>query len=616
MLGRTLAWCLSAAMAADPIVIFSGEVRGGVAVDASGVSTPHNGTSTYFAGPDFVVNAPATAVVEEVWLVLVSKNGGFPDAPASEVLVNGVSLAGAALVATGERFAVYSLDPVSFGITGPGDYAYEETASAEADLHDGAGIGGATLVVRYSEPEGRAHRRVAFLAGYGTAAGSTISLEGFSAPDVLHGGEIVVSVGLAWECADEQDGELALNGRTLTVAAGGRDDGGAPSTACTGDWNSLWTQGSFGADDDGLIVGVDGDSLDFEPGEGLRSNSRLSDELWRTPFGAESDVVLDYSSPAADGWMGVVALSLDLDSDGDGVVDQEDDCTDLDGDGFGNAAFNPACTVDCDDGDAAVGGPKGYADRDLDGYGDRRDYVCVETPGYIDDDRDCDDTRADVHPGALEVCDADDTDEDCKGLADNDDPAAGGQTDWYVDADADGYGDPNTLVPACDARPGAWSADDTDCDDTRADVHPGALEVCDDADVDEDCDGLSDDDDPDTTAEQFWYRDEDGDGYGNPRAVRTACDNDPGEVEDRRDCDDSDPDIHPGAPDALFDGVDSDCNGDDAPAPDNPEGCGCGTANGSGATGRGVGLVALAALRRRRRSLGRASAAPVSGSCW
>jgi MYXO-CTERM domain-containing protein len=253
-------------------------------------------------------------------------------------------------------------------------------------------------------------------------------------------------------------------------------------------------------------------------------------------------VVLDYSSPAADGWMGVVALSLDLDSDGDGVVDQEDDCTDLDGDGFGNAAFNPACTVDCDDGDAAVGGPKGYADRDLDGYGDRRDYVCVETPGYIDDDR--------------------------------------------------------------------------DCDDTRADVHPGALEVCDDADVDEDCDGLSDDDDPDTTAEQFWYRDEDGDGYGNPRAVRTACDIDPGEVEDRRDCDDSDPDIHPGAPDALFDGVDSDCNGDDPPAPDNPEGCGCGTANGSGATGRGVGLVALAALRRRRRSLGRASAAPVSGSCW
>ena len=39
--------------------------------------------------------------------------------------------------------------------------------------------------------------------------------------------------------------------------------------------------------------------------------------------------------------MSIVALSLDLDHDGDGLLDEADGCTDLDGDGFGNADYNP-----------------------------------------------------------------------------------------------------------------------------------------------------------------------------------------------------------------------------------------------------------------------------------
>ena len=49
---------------------------------------------------------------------------------------------------------------------------------------------------------------------------------------------------------------------------------------------------------------------------------------------------------------------------------------------------------------------------------------------------DCDDTDPSVHPGATEVCDAADTDEDCDGSADE--TGAGGETTWYADLDGDG----------------------------------------------------------------------------------------------------------------------------------------------------------------------------------
>jgi hypothetical protein len=588
---------LTSALAAEPISLFSGEVRGGLAVDGSGVATPHNDTSTWYAGPDFVVYMPPDAVAEEVWLILVAKNGGFPTQPETRVMVNSVSLTLGELVDSDERVLVYRLPSADFGVVAGGEYPYEETGSAEEEARDGAGISGATLAVRYSEPDGRARRRVALLAGYASAVGDSFSARSFSNGSVPDGGEVVVSIGVAWECAEEQDGSATLSGVELSNEVGGRDDGGSSATACTGNWNSLWTQGSFGADEAGLLVGVDGDDPDAEPPEGVPSNSRLSDELWRVAYGGQSSPEVAYASDTSDSWMSVVALSLDLDSDGDGLLDEADGCTDLDGDGFGNADFNPDCTVDCDDGDTRVGAPKGYADRDGDGFGNRRDYVCVETDGFIDDDTDCDDTRADVNPDGEEVCDPDDVDEDCDGVSDNDDPDARGTTDWFVDADADGYGNPDELVAACDPEPGAWSADDSDCDDSRPDVHPAALEVCDDANADEDCDGLRDDDDPDTTAEFFWYRDADEDGYGDPLAVRTACDIDPGEVADRTDCDDADGAIYPGAPDAFFDGIDSDCNGDDAPAPADPKECGCNT--GAPLAAAWLPALALVILRRR-----------------
>jgi hypothetical protein len=61
-------------------------------------------------------------------------------------------------------------------------------------------------------------------------------------------------------------------------------------------------------------------------------------------------------------------------------------------------------------------------------------------------------------------------------------------TTFFRDADGDGHGDPSITVTACTAPAGYVSSTD-DCDDTRADVHPGAIEVCD--AVDNDCNGQS-----------------------------------------------------------------------------------------------------------------------------
>ncbi len=62
----------------------------------------------------------------------------------------------------------------------------------------------------------------------------------------------------------------------------------------------------------------------------------------------------------------------------------------------------------------------------------------------------------------------------------------------FKDRDGDGFGDLYQHEAACegDPPPPGWVTDSTDCDDTRADVHPGAVDGTDN-DVDEDCDGMA-----------------------------------------------------------------------------------------------------------------------------
>jgi len=90
---------------------------------------------------------------------------------------------------------------------------------------------------------------------------------------------------------------------------------------------------------------------------------------------------------------------------------------------------------------------------------------------------------------------------------------------------------------------------DADCNDNNPAINPGANETCDDS-VDNDCNGLIDEQDP--ACGTVVCTDTDGDGYSEEGG---AC----GLI----DCVTTDPDIYPGALEVCNDGIDQDCSGKD-----------------------------------------------------
>ena len=109
------------------------------------------------------------------------------------------------------------------------------------------------------------------------------------------------------------------------------------------------------------------------------------------------------------------------------------------------------------------------------------------------------------------------------------------------------------LSGTTDADGDGYTADE-DCDDADAAVNPGAEEVCN--GVDDDCD-----DETDEGVLLAFHADADGDGFGDPAAASEACEAPEGTVRDDTDCDDTDPDVFPDAPERC-DGVDQDCDGE------------------------------------------------------
>ena len=83
----------------------------------------------------------------------------------------------------------------------------------------------------------------------------------------------------------------------------------------------------------------------------------------------------------------------------------------------------------------------------------------------------------------MEICD--EVDNDCDGEIDED-----VQLPFYMDADQDGYGAGTAEVLAC-TIPAGYVDNGLDCDDSNADIRPGAEEICD--GYDNNCDSQTDD---------------------------------------------------------------------------------------------------------------------------
>lgn len=244
------------------------------------------------------------------------------------------------------------------------------------------------------------------------------------------------------------------------------------------------------------------------------------------------------------------------DQDGDGVRTPTD-CDDQNPTTYPNApercdAKDNDCDGVVDDGASATF----FADADQDGFGDELVSLvtCPKPEGYVEQAGDCNDQVAAIHPQAVEVCDG--VDQNCDGQVDE-----GATTTYYQDADLDTFGSPLSTREAC-STPDGYVVLSTDCDDSKADVHPGATELCNGRD--DNCDAVIDEGMPEV---YYFYQDLDQDGFGDGAVSKfTTCAGSAGMARLRGDCDDGAPLIFPGAAETS-DGIDSDCGGTDGVDP-------------------------------------------------
>lgn len=266
--------------------------------------------------------------------------------------------------------------------------------------------------------------------------------------------------------------QLSIVDADGTTRVGAVGEGANPATGISGDevgwladtpgadyrrWSATYKDGkasTFGEENDGQDLSA----LRGEPSMPLGSG----DTAWRAPVAEADAQSCGCGNGAGALWTGLIAiLALRRRS---------------------ALVLLAGCATETVDSQPVAPAADCFSDRDRDGFGDPAEPV-ICGGAAVNDATDCAPLDYFVNPDAPELCDGED--QDCDGTIDED-PLDG--LPFYLDEDGDGYG--VGVASACTLETG-YALAGGDCDDADAEIHPDAVEHCD--DLDEDCDGLAGD---------------------------------------------------------------------------------------------------------------------------